>query len=136
MGIWGSLFGKKVTIEFRDQAGNLVERKISEAQLKQLEASGGLSKIQAVEVHVLDPKGNYSAMWEIGKDISPAIVSKAKDPQTGALYAITTYEGGKPTTHVCAKEIWLKAKAQFDPIEQEGADAMAATRKKYPELFQ
>ncbi|MBT9154546.1 MAG: hypothetical protein DDT39_01224 [Firmicutes bacterium] len=136
MGIWDSLFGKKVTLQFRDEAGNLVERKISEAQLKKLEASGAISKTQVVEVHVLDPQGNYSTTWEIGKDISADIVQQAKDPQTGALYALTTYEGGKPTTHVCKKEHWLAVKAQFDSIEQEGADAMAATRKKYPELFQ
>ena len=111
MAIWDSLFGKKVTIQFRDEAGNLVERKISEAQLKELEASGAISKTQAVEVHVLDQQGNYSTTWEIGKDISAEIVQQAKDPESGALYALTTYENGKPQTHVCKKEHWLAVKA-------------------------
>lgn len=135
MSIWDSLFGKKVTIQFRDDTGNLVERKISEAQLKELEASGAISKTQMVEVHVLDPKGNYSTRWEIGKDIAADIVEKAKDPQSDALYALTTYQNGEPQIHVCKKAQWLEAKAKFDAIERGSSDVMASIRKKHPDLF-
>jgi|GEM_PF-1964452 len=91
---------------------------------------------KVIEVYILDPNGNYSAMWEIGKDISLDIVQQAKDPSTGALYAITTYEKGKPQTNVCKMELWLKLKAQFDAIEEEGADAMRSLRERYPDIFQ
>lgn len=135
MGILDSLFGKKVTVQFRGENGTLVERKISEAQLKELEKSGAISKTEAVEVHVLDPNGNYSTFWTIGEDISPEIVEKAKDKKTGAIYALTTYQAGKPQTHVLLKEKWLIAKAQFDAIEQESKDAMSEIRKQYPNIF-
>lgn len=88
-----------------------------------------------VTVNVLDPSGNYSTKWEVGKDISRDIFDKAKDQATGELFAITTYAEGRPTTHVCKKERWLGFKDQFDRIDREGAAAMEATRKNYPELF-
>lgn len=135
MAIWDSLFGKKVTLQLRDENGKLVERKISEAKFRELEASGAISKAAIVGVRVLDPQGNYSTTWEIGKDIPAEIYEKAKDPESGELCAVTTYEAGKPSTHLCKKEHWLTVKAQFDAIEQEGEDAMSATRKQYPELF-
>lgn len=135
MGILDSLFGKKVTVQFRDESGNLVERKISEAQLNELEKSGAISKTEAVEVHIIDPNGNYSTFWKIGEDISPEIVQKAKDKETGALYALTTYQSGEHQTHVLLKEKWLIAKAQFDAIEQESKDATTEIRKQNPQIF-
>lgn len=90
---------------------------------------------KSVDVHVLDPQGNYSRSWEIGKDISSEIYDQAKDRETGALYAITSYEEGTATIHVCTKDRWLQFKEQFDAIENEGAEAMAATREKCPDLF-
>lgn len=135
MAIWDLLFGKKVTIQFRDEAGNLVERKVSEAKFNELRDSGAISKARVAEVYVLDPNGNYTTTWEIGKDIPADTFEKAKDPQSGILNALTTYEGGKPKMHVCGKEHWLSVKGQFDAIEREGVDAMAETRRKHPELF-
>jgi hypothetical protein len=88
-----------------------------------------------IEVHVLDPKGNYSTTWEVGKDIPAEIVQKAKDPESGALYALTTYENGNPQTHVCTKDHWLKIKEQFDAIERDGADATAAICTTRHDLF-
>lgn len=123
MSLWKSLFGKKISIQIRDDSGNLVEREISEAQLKQLEASGAIKKTEVVEVCVLDPKGDYTTTWEVGKDVPSDVVHKAKDPESGVLYAITTYEAGNPSTHVCKKEQWLAVKAQFNSIEQEGIKA-------------
>lgn len=117
MGLWDALFGKKVTIQGQDQAGNPFSQNIPERQFNEWKAQGKLSKVELVDVHVLDPKGNYTARWEVGKDISADIVQKARDPESNALYAMTSYEAGEPKTIVCLKKQWLELKQQFDAID-------------------
>lgn len=80
-------------------------------QIQEWEASGKISMIEAVKVHVLDPHGSYSAHWQVGKQVSAETVAKQRDPATGDLYAVTVYEAGKPRTVVLPKAHWLKTKA-------------------------
>ncbi|HEV7165031.1 MAG TPA: hypothetical protein VGO35_06545 [Gammaproteobacteria bacterium] len=111
MRLLSGLFGKKVTIIGHDKNGKPFEREVSERQLKGWEAKGKLSKVEAVEVHVLDPKGDYSTQWLVGKDISPELLEKFRDSASGALYAITIYKAGVPETMLAAKEKWLEVKS-------------------------
>ena len=111
MGLWDSLFGKKATLELSDENGRPIKRVVTEKQLKDWEAKGMVSVLPLVQVHVLDPKGSYTTKWQVGKDISEEIASKAKDSVTGDLYAMTYYEAGEPKTVVLLKSRWLEAKA-------------------------
>lgn len=117
MGILDKLFGKKPAV-----AKSTLPRELNltHGQLDALKRSGA-KVTEVIEVHVLDPNGNYVTTWEIGKDISADLVKKAKDSHSGHLYAVTNYEDGKPTTHVCTKDYWLNVKSHFDSIEEEAA---------------
>lgn len=110
MGLWDSFFGKKVTIQGRDENGKPFETKVSEKQFKKWEQEGLLSKTEVVEVHVLDPKGNYTTHWQIGEDIPAEVVEKFKNPATNKLYALTVYEAGEPKTSVLQHAKWLEIK--------------------------
>ena len=111
MGLWGSLFGKKVTIQGHDENGKLFEREVSEKQFKEWEKDGLISTQEAVEVQVLDPKGSYTAHWKIGEDIPADVVEKFKNPATNKIYALTVYEAGEPKTSVLPHSKWLEIKA-------------------------
>ena len=111
MGLIDSFFGKKVTLNLTDEDGKPIKRVVSEKQLKQWEAEGKISVLPTIRVHILDPMGSHTADWQIGKDISQEIVTKARDPETGDLYALKVYEAGVPKTSVLPKAHWLKAKA-------------------------
>lgn len=111
MGLWDSLFGKKVTIQGQDENGNPFEKQVSEKQFREWERDGLLSKQEVVEVHVLDPKGSYTAHWKIGEDIPADVVEKFKNPATNKLYALTVYEAGNPKTSVLPHAKWLEIKA-------------------------
>ncbi len=111
MGLWDSLFGKKVTIQGQDENGNQFKKHASERQFKEWERDDLISKQEVVEVHVLDPKGSYAVHWKIGEDIPSDVVNKFKNPATNKLYALTMYEAGNPKTIVLPHAKWLEAKA-------------------------
>ncbi len=111
MGLWGSLFGKKVTIQGHDENGKPFERKVSEKQFKEWEKDGLISTQKVVEAQVLDPKGSYIAHWKIGEDIPADVVEKFKNPATNKIYALTVYEAGEPKTSVLPHAKWLEIKA-------------------------
>ncbi len=110
MGIFNSLFGKKVTIQGHDENGNSFERTVSEKQFHEWEKEGLLSTQEVIEVHVLDPKGSYTAHWKIGEDIPVEVVEKFKNLATNKLYALTVYEAGRPKTSVLPHAKWLEVK--------------------------
>ena len=89
MGLWASLFGKKVTIQGQDENRKPFEREVSEKQFKEWEKEGLISKQEVVEVQVLDPKGSYTAHWKIGEDIPADLVEKFRNPATNKVYAFT-----------------------------------------------
>ena len=111
MGLFDSLFGKKVTLDLTGDDGKRVQRTVAENKLKQWGAEGKLSVFPTIRVHILDPKGSHTADWQIWRDIPEQVVAMAKQPQTGDLYALTVYEAGVPKTSVLPKAHWLKAKA-------------------------
>ena len=110
MGLWGSLFGKKVTIQRHDENGKPFETKVPEKQFRAWEKDGLLSAQEVVEVHVLDPKGSYTAHWKVGEDIPAVIVEEFKNPATNRVYALTVYEAGEPKTSVLPHAKWLEIK--------------------------
>ena len=116
MGLFGSIFGKKVVLEGRDEAGNPYKKKVSESQLEQWEKQGKIEKLEAVTVHMLDPNGSYTTDWIVGKDIPVDIAEKARNPETNDLYAITVYREGRPETSVVVYDTWLKMKAAMDAV--------------------
>jgi len=111
MGLWGSLFGKKVTIQGHDENGKPFEKEISEKQFKAWKKDGLISTQEVVEVQVLDPNGSYTAHWKIGEDIPADVVEKFKNPATNKVYALTVYEAGEPQTNVLPHAKWLEIKA-------------------------
>ncbi len=110
MGLWDSVFGKKITIQGRDKNGEPIETKVSAKQFSKWEQEGALSKVDVVEVHVLDPKGSYTTQWKIGEDIPVDVVLKFKNPATNGIYALTVYEAGQPKTSVLQHAKWLEIK--------------------------
>lgn len=110
MGLFNSLFGKKLTIQGQDENGNPFEQEVSKKQFSEWEEDALLSKQEAVEVHVLDPKGSYTTHWRIGEDIPAEVVDKFKNPATNKLYALTVYKAGKPKTSVLPHAKWLEVK--------------------------
>lgn len=111
MGLWGLLFGKKVTIQGHDENGKPFKTDVSEKQFKEWEKDGLISTQEAVEVQVLDPKGSYTAHWKIGEDIPADVVEKFKNPATNKIYALTVYEAGEPKTSVLPHSKWLEIKS-------------------------
>lgn len=110
MGILDRLFGKKVTVVFDDGTGKKVSRSVSAADLKAWQEQGKVGILPTVQVHVLDPMGDHTTTWQVGRDVQPDIVQKARDPETGDLYAIRFYEAGVAQTYVTTKQKWLIAK--------------------------
>lgn len=111
MGLLGSLFGKKATIQGHDENGKPFEKEVSEKQFKEWEKDGLISTQEAVKVQVLDPKGSYTAHWKIDEDIPADVVEKFKNLATNKVYALTVYEAGKPKTSVLPHAKWLEIKA-------------------------
>ena len=110
MGLWDSLFGKKVVITTQDGNRKTISKSVPTKQLDQWEADDKVQRLPMVEVHMLDPKGSHTTQWEVGKDVPQDVVAHAIDPESGCLYAMTYYEAGKGKMVVMTKAKWLAAK--------------------------
>ena len=111
MGLWQSLFGKKVVLHGRDEGGKPFDVTVPEERFDEWKREGHLKKVEMVEVHVQDPvRGDYIARWEVGKDISVETVEKFKDPATDSLYAVIVYEAGEPQTSLVQHAKWSEIK--------------------------
>lgn len=118
MGLFDSLFGKKVTLEIPDQDGNIVKRKISKKMFDEMIAKGELHPSDTVKAHILDPnQGYYSADWVVGQDISEEHVEKFATPSS-EIYVVVAYERGEPNVMITTKEIWDKQRSIFDVIDK------------------
>ncbi len=71
-------------------------------------------KQDVIEVHVLDPKGNYTTQWKIGEEVSVELVDKFKNPATNELYVLTVYEAGKPQMHIIFYTKWQEIKRMWE----------------------
>ena len=110
MGLWDSLFGKKVVVSFQDDRGETLKRTVTAKQLAQWEADGKVDRLATVKVHMLEPSGTRTTVWEIGKDVPEEVAKQALDPETGCLYAMTYLEAGRAKTVVMTKAKWLLGK--------------------------
>lgn len=63
-----------------------------------------------VQVHVIDPMGNRTETWEIGKHIPKDAYEQFKDA-SGCLYATVTYKAGQPDMRIVTKQYWDQLKA-------------------------
>jgi hypothetical protein len=70
-----------------------------------------------VDVCILDQNGIHKTVWTIGEEVPAHIFEKAYDAKAECLYAITTYDAGRPRTFVTTRERWLQARAAFGRID-------------------
>jgi len=117
MGLFGSLFGKKITVQLPDEQGRIVERKITKKMFDKLVTQGIIQEIDAVQAHILDPlKGYYVSNWRLGEDIDRETADKFAT-ENKQLYVAIAYEEGEPQTMVMKKEVWEKQKILFERID-------------------
>lgn len=122
MTIWDSLFGKKVTIQIRDEKGNPKEVQVSERQFRELVAAGKGSIVETVVAHVLDPKTGHTVQkWLVGPDIEADTVKRLGE--NGEIFVAIYYEEGKPKTMICKRAVWMQIKAQNDAIDRASEES-------------
>jgi len=113
MGWFSSLFDKSIELEFRDELGHLVKKRVSKKQFDALMnkavAEGKATFHEACDVHILDPKGSREEQWLIGTDIEKDVYDRFKD-NNGHIYAFVVWEKGEPNMSIIKKEIWQQFK--------------------------
>lgn len=110
-------FSKKVEIEMRDENGNLKKVKVREKDFDRWVAEGKVQKVgDGCQVHILDPKGNRTENWVVGRDIDQYVYERMKDAQ-GDIYALVVYRRGEAEVNVVPKEIWDQAKVAISNIQ-------------------
>src|SRR3954453_11790351 len=110
-------FSKKVELEIRDENGNLKKVKGKEKDFDRWVAEGKMQKIgDGCQVHILDPKGNRTENWVVGRDIPQDVYGRMKD-ENGDLYMIVVYREGEPDASVVPKAIWEQARIAFGEID-------------------
>jgi len=128
-----ALFGKKVTIQGRDETGKPFETKISEKQFRKLEASGQISQVAAIVAHILDPNSGYTKqIWQVGKDIDVDTVKRLGE--NGEVFVLVSYEQGQRSSAICKRAIWLQAKALLDESERAWKESTKRTRDALKKL--
>lgn len=77
----------------------------------------GKNNPQRVTVHILDPIDGYVIQtWTAGEEVSADLV--ARRAQDGNLYVVYYYEPRRLLRIFCKKQHWLRAKAEFDTIQE------------------
>jgi len=134
-GFFNGLFGKKTTLRVPQDDGTTREVPVTEAWLKKMQAEGKISmsevKSSTVPFYVIGPDGSETRQLRVGTDIPEAQYEKLADPKTGALYGLTVYESGTPSTNVIPKHLWEQAKAQFGEIDRVGEEFMQRTKDRF-----
>ena len=78
----------------------------------------GKNNPQRVTVHILDPNDGYVIQtWTAGEEVSADLV--ARRAQDGNLYVVYYYEPRRLLRIFCKKQQWLRAKAEFDTIQEK-----------------
>ena len=134
VGLWDAMFGERVTLEMPSPSGGVKKVEVTKKWLKQMEREGKMKPLSSptVKVNILDPMGGLSAdqfddpadsldaigeprdehrveYWVVGEDIAQTEHDKFVDPETKELYALTTYEDGKPSTYLLLRPLWEQA---------------------------
>ncbi|OAB45987.1 hypothetical protein [Paenibacillus glacialis] len=104
VGVWDSLFGKKVELELKNDKGNTVKRKISEKLYNQLLMEDKIEEIvNAVIFNTMN--GLLSeVIYKIDEEISMESYKKFKNIDTGKIYIIEYYEEGELSSMILTKE--------------------------------
>lgn len=125
MDSFNSPYVRLIPIWYQDEDGNTVELRTDYVTLKRLTENHSLVKWELVQVWILHPKRHRRATWKIGIDVSREEFERFVDPDTNSLFALTTFENGKPYEQLLPKSQWMKAKAAFDqqnPSNSDGFD--------------
>jgi diphthamide synthase (EF-2-diphthine--ammonia ligase) len=113
MGWLSSLFGETIEIEYRDEQGRLVKKRVSKKQFDEFTekalAEGKATIYEGCDVHIIDPDGYRVEKWIVGKDIEQENYDKYKD-KNGFIYVMIHYENGEPNTTLLKREIWQQIK--------------------------
>jgi hypothetical protein len=109
-------FSKKVEIEIRDENGSPKKVRVREKNIDRWIAEGKMQKIgDGCQVHILDPKGNRTENWIVGRDVDQDVYDQMKD-KNGDIHVIVVYRRGEPEVNLVAKEIWDQAKIAMSNI--------------------
>jgi hypothetical protein len=130
-GFWDSLFGKKATIEVKQDDGSVRQVRVTQAWLKQMERDDVLGISTPVQVYVIGPNGSEERQMLVGIDIPEDKYRQLVDPTTGALYALEVIEEGSTKNMIVKKEMWETAKRQYDAIDR----ASEGSRHKISDLM-
>ena len=68
---------------------------------------------ESCTAHIIDPKGDRTEEWSIGRDIEKEVYNCFKD-ENGNMYIMIVYRAGVPNTNVLKKDAWLYAKKTMD----------------------
>jgi hypothetical protein len=95
MGWFSNLFRETIEIEFRDDDGRLVKKRVPkrefDALMNKAVAEGKATLHESCTAHIIDPKGDRQEEWLIGKDIEPDVYNRFKDDH-GHIYIMIHYE--------------------------------------------
>ena len=126
---------RTVHIEYRDDAGKLVKKRVSKREFDKLIqpaiARGEATVKDACTVHFLDPKGNRSEIWPIGDEGVPAHVHERFKDAKGDVYALVVHKNGEPETSFIKEEIWKQAEQQFAEAERDSANNVREALKGF-----
>lgn len=109
IGLWDSLFGKRVTLEIPNSCGQVVKRSVTKKWLEcmQREEKPVSEETRIVKVHMLDASNGYRLLcWMINDDVEETTANMHRDPDTGDLYAIHYLDEGENRTEILNKHCW------------------------------
>jgi hypothetical protein len=93
----------------------------------------GKNDPQRVTVHILDPNHGYVIQtWTAGEEVSADLV--ARRAQDGNLYVVYYYKPRRLLRIFCKKEQWLRAKAEFDTIQENDPAGRAGRSARFNEV--
>jgi hypothetical protein len=118
VGLWDSLFGERMTIEVPGPNGQVIKRQVTQKWLAQMRRAGRVKAVEGplVRVHMLNPLGNTTQHWKIGQDIDQAAVDKFRDPESGDIYGMTSFENGESQVHLLRRDLWEAARQAMNSV--------------------
>jgi hypothetical protein len=125
VGFWDSLFGERITVELPLPDGTIRSVRVTKKWLQDLEGRKLARNVTAttVRVNILDPLGRLHSndasdvrieYHVIGKTISEEQYAQFVDSETKELYAIVSYEDGKPPRFFLERALWEKGRRDME----------------------
>lgn len=117
------LFPETVEIEYRDEQGQRVKKRVLKKEFDALTekaiAEGNATVLAGCRVHILDPvDGEIVEDWLIGQDIDRATYDRVKQAD-GDVYVIAYYEAGNRKMKTVPKRIWDQVASEFSRRDKE-----------------